>query len=82
MSKYLVSLPVSGMYSILVEAEDEDNAKEVAWETAHISLCHACSADLDIQFDEDFDVEVDLIEDSEDVVDEMDDLIKKDMGEE
>ena len=32
MNKYIVTIPISGVYTVEVEASDEEEAKRIAWE--------------------------------------------------
>lgn len=49
MPQYRVTFLVDASVSILVDAENEEQAKEKAWEEASSpTLCHQCSDELEV----------------------------------
>lgn len=65
MSKYEVTLLVSGTTSITVEAESEEEARDLAYREAYVSLCHQCSEELEVS--DDYEVtDCRLLDDDED----------------
>lgn len=48
MKKWAVMIEVYASTLVVVEAETEEAARDAAYETAHVSVCHQCSDHLEV----------------------------------